>query len=650
VPQESSTLADHAEWRRSLWVGVALFLLAIAPYWQTSHFLFVNWDDGVYVAENPVVQRGLTGSNLRWAFMSTTTGNWHPITWLSHMLDCQLFGLRPEGHHLVNAVLHGLNSLLVFLLLRSMTGLVWRSALVAALFAVHPLHVESVAWIAERKDLLSTLFGLSALYAYSGYVSSPSLWRYALVAGFFGLSLMSKAMWVTFPLLLFLLDVWPLRRCTATGPQATGNVPLRAIVLEKLPLLAMSAAVSWVTMRAQDAGGALASIDALPVSQRMANAVVAYAAYLCKTIWPTNLSAIYPLREQLSPMEIGLSAAVIGGLTIGVCVLGRRRLWLPVGWFWFLGMLVPVIGLVHVGSHAMADRYTYVPLIGIFVMIAWSLPATDLNVAKGRVTVALTALILAGLTAATFVQVRVWENTTTLFQHAVKVTNGNYLAHNLLAGEFAKRGDFVGARRQLDAALQIRSNYAGAHYNLGILSLRQHDYPVARDHLEQAVNSSPKDPTIWNALGVAMLNLKRYDSAATNLRRALELNPDYPEAAANLGSVFLAQGKNFESIEQCEIALALRPDLADAHATLAAAQWNIGRRDDAMAHNRIAVQLNPNLPNPRLNLGIGLLTRGDFDEAIVHLEHVLRLIPNHDVAEKALAAARKGRDRAKNSK
>ena len=650
-------MSDGTNKRAARWICAALLVLAVLPYLQTLGYEFVNFDDGPYVAENPLVQQGLTWSNVAWAWTTMSAGNWHPLTWLSHMLDCQIFGLRPGWHHLGNALLHGANTALVFVILRGMTGMVWRSALVAALFALHPLHVESVAWIAERKDVLSTLFGLLAIWAYTRYASAPSLMRYGFVACFFALSLLSKPMWVTLPFALLLLDVWPLKRFWIEGrgqsqPRHQTGTPIQnpklvSLFLEKLPLLVMSAASSVVTFKAQHAGGAMAPIDVLPLSQRLANAIIAYCSYLNKTFWPVDLAIIYPLPEQTAVAKIVPAIFLLVGITIGVGMLMRKRPWLAVGWLWFLGMLVPVIGLVQVGDQSMADRYTYVPLIGVFIMIAWSLPSMAfIAINRGRVvaTTAVVALILTALAAVTFAQVQIWKNTTTLFDHAVKVTEGNFMAHNLLAGALGQQGDLIGARDHIEKSLQIRSNYAGARYNLGLIMLHQRDFAKAKEQFNLALQTNQQNPMIWNGLGVANVNLGRTDEAISNYRQALELNSNYAEAFANLGSAFLAQGRFAQATEMCETALRLRPNIADAHASLGVALRNRGRVDESILHSRKALELNPELLDPRLNLGMALFEKGNYDEAIAHLEYALRLNPQHEVAQKLLIAAQRKRN------
>jgi protein O-mannosyl-transferase len=634
-------MSDGKNKRVAWWICAALVALAVLPYLQTLSYEFVSLDDGEYVVANRVVQQGLTLSNVGWAFTTMTAGNWHPLTWLSHMVDCQVFGLQPGWHHLVNALFHGANTVLLFVVLRGMTGMMWRSALVAALFAVHPLHVESVAWIAERKDVLSTFFGFWAIWAYVRYVRAPSLPRYGLVVCFFGLSLLSKPMLVTLPFTLLLLDVWPLKRFSVESRAPVQKPKYGSLFLEKLPLLAMSAASSVVTFKAQH--DAMASVDIWPLSDRLANAIVAYVSYLRKAFWPIDLAAIY-IPDETSVAKVAPAILVLVGITIGVGVLVRTRPWLAVGWLWFLGMLVPVIGLVQVGGQSMADRYTYVPLIGVFIMIAWSLPSTAF-VASNHGWVAVTAAVfmLTTLGAVTFKQVQVWKNTVDLFDHAAKVTEGNYRAHNLLAGALEKQGDLAGAKDQIQKSLEMRPNSATTHYDLGGMMLRQKDFAKAQEQFNLALEINQQDPMIWNGLGMANANLGRMDEAIANYRHALELNPRSANAFANLGAALLLQGKYDEGIEMCEKALRLRSDLAETHAALGAALGNHGHPDESILHLRKALELNPELLDPRLNLGLVLLQQGNYDEAIADLEYVLRVNPQDQVAQTSLNAAKRKR-------
>jgi tetratricopeptide (TPR) repeat protein len=622
-------------------ICLALVFVAALPYLQTFRHAFIRFDDGVYVYENTHVQQGLTWSNILWAFTTMSAGNWHPLTWLSHMLDGQIFGLDPGWHHLVNVLLHAGNTLVLFLALHAMTSSVWRSALVAALFALHPLHVESVAWIAERKDVLSTFFGLSALWAYANYVRRPSFSRSAFLLGLFGLSLLSKPMLVTLPFLFFLLDLWPLNRLTFGNKKKQASII--QLLPEKLPLFAMSAVSSIVTWKAQHAAGAVASLQLWPLSFRLSNAVVAYVAYLTKTVWPTDLAIIYPFPDQIPILTTTLAILALLAITITVLAFIRQRSWLTVGWFWFLGTLVPVIGVVQVGAQSMADRYTYFPLIGIFIMLAWSLPATAFAPANRPLLItagAMIALLLTGLTVLTFKEVRLWKNTVTLFNHALVVTKTNYMAHHLLGGALREQGDLAGAKSQFEQALQIRPDYADTHHDLGTVLLQERDFANAEAHFNVALKSKPLDPMVWNALGMAKAHQGKIDEAVSLYRHALTLNPDYANAYSNLGATLLRQGKYDEAIETCQKALLLRPNHAETHAALAAALWNRNRADEAIFHNRRAIELNPNLIDARYNLGWALLQKADYGEAATQFEYVLRLDPQHEKARAGLSAAR----------
>ena len=497
-----------------------------------------------------------------------------------------------------------------------------------------------MAWIAERKDVLSTFFGLLAIWAYVRYASAPSFMRYGSVVCFFTLSLLSKPMLVTLPFVLLLLDVWPLKRFWSEGHTSTRNPKFGSLFFEKLPLLAMSAASSIVAFKAQHAAGAVAPIDVLPLSQRLANAIVAYAGYLYKAFWPINLAVFYPRPDQTSIATTVLAILLLMGITIGVGLLTRKRPWLGVGWLWFLGTLLPVIGLVQVGDQSMADRYTYVPFIGLFIMIAWSLPSAAFSpINRGQIAAMVVALPLIALAAVTFRQIQFWKNTETLFDHAIEVTEGNFVAHNLLAGALGQQGDLIGARDHIEKALQLKSNYAGAHYNLGMIMLYQRDFASAQEQFNLALQTNQLDPMIWNALGVAQVNQGQFDEAIANYRHALGLNPNFADAFTDLGAALLDQGKYAEAIEMSEKALRLRPNVAETHQVLGAAAWNLGRSAESIFHNRKALELNPDLLGPRLNLGIALFEKGYYDEAIAHLEYVLRLNPQNEAAQKLLIAA-----------
>ena len=432
--------------RRPLLLAAALALLTLAAFLPSLENGFVNLDDGFYVTGNPMVKRGLTGEGFAWAWTANVANNWHPLTVLSHMLDCTLFGLHAAGHHGTSLLLHVANVLLLFEVLRRMTGAPWRSAAVAGLFAVHPLHVESVAWVAERKDVLSAFFWILAMGAWSRYARQPSIGRYLLVALMMALGLMAKPMVVTLPFALLLLDVWPLER-PRTG----------WLMVEKLPLLALSAVASLVTLRYQTTS--LVPLEVLPWHVRLANAAISYGVYLGKTILPRKLAVFYPIPIEISAWKAVGAAALLLVLTALAVWKARKAPWLLVGWLWFLGTLVPVIGLVQVGRQAMADRYTYIPSIGLFLAVCWGLPELSAISESRRWRTALagaTVLILLVLTAATRAQVRHWSNGVTLFRHALAVTRGNYVAHEALAKALMARKDWTGAEEHYRAALALR--------------------------------------------------------------------------------------------------------------------------------------------------------------------------------------------------
>ena len=620
--------------RRMILILALLAIAAVAPYWQTRSHEFIHYDDKPYVWDNPIVLGGVTVDGIKWAFTALFASNWHPITWLSHMVDCSLFvqgdGRQwAGGHHLVNVLIHLLNTLLVFGVLQALTKAPWRSALVAGLFAVHPLHVESVAWIAERKDVLSTMFGLLAIMGYVGYVQRPSLARYLLIVVLFGLSLMSKPMLVTLPCVLLLLDYWPLGRLQRAS--------VFKLLTEKLPLLVMSIGSSVITVIAQKTGGSVFALEQLPVPQRIANAAVAYATYLGKTIWPTNLAIIYSHPGTWPALVVAGSAAVLIVVTVMVWVLRRKRPHLLMGWLWFLGTLVPVIGLVQVGSQSMADRYMYVPMIGLLVMIAWSIPdPARMSVAGVRAVTAAAILAIAALMAQTALQVGRWKDSVTLFSHAVAVTDRNYVAHNLLGGVLRQKGDRDGAQRQLGASLELHPNYPDAHSNMGLLMLDTAQWSKAEEHFKKSLSFRPGDGVTLSNLGVAFFRQNRIDEAITQFRNALQYTPANVEALVNLGNTYAAKGNPDQAIAQYQAALAIRPDLAEAHASIAAIEFQRKNLAASITHDTLALKSRPDMIEVRTRLGFALASQNRLREAAEQLELVLRQNPKHELARQGL--------------
>jgi hypothetical protein len=496
------------------WIAVALVALVAFVYWSVAGHGFVAYDDPKYVYENPMVQKGLGLAGAAWAFTTFHGSNWHPLTWLSHMLDVQVFGVSPGAHHLVNAALHATNAVLLFAVLARLTGSRWRSALVAALFAAHPLHVESVAWIAERKDVLSAALFLCTLLAYEREVrSGDRRWR-VVTAAAFAAGLLAKPMLVSVPVVLLVLDFWPLSRL-----RTRADLWLR--IREKLPLFALSAASCAVTIVAQDRGGALIGSDDLPMGARLANAAVAAALYLWRAIWPAHLAVFYPHPGLSIPRwQVALAAVALLVLTAVAVWQRRRRPFLLAGWAFYLVTLLPVIGIVQVGMQAMADRYTYIPLIGIFVAFAWSLPrARHAWVAAGSCALVLAAAIVARA------QVAVWRDSTTLFQHAIDAVPGNWLAYKNLGVEQFHREETAAAAVSFAAALRLRPHDPDLWADLGTCQLLLGQFEESAASLRQALRTRPRDAEIWMNLGIVEAMLARSQDVTHVLARLRELDP-----------------------------------------------------------------------------------------------------------------------------
>ncbi len=552
------------------WAAAALALSTALLYARSAGHPFLLYDDARYLTENPVVLRGLSWSGVRWAFTTLYFGNWHPLTWLSYLLDVQLFGLDAGAHHLESAVLHAANAALLFLVLDRLTGARGRSLAVAVLFAAHPLRVESVAWVAERKDVLSTLFGLLALLAYVRFAERATLRRYALVVLAFALSLMAKAMWVTLPFLLLLLDAWPLGRLRHRslpegqfGPRFP-PVTLRRALLEKLPLLLLSVATSAVTVLAQAEGGAVAGLQ-LGLGARAANALVAYASYLSKIVWPSGLAVLYPLTADGPPVwQVAGSAALLLALATGALWQLRRRPWFALGWCWFLGTLVPVIGLVQVGAQAMADRYTYLPSIGVTVALVWGAHEA-LGAWRGglplRVAAAAAALVLAVLT---WRQLGYWSGQVTLFEHAIAVTGPNSRAQGHLANALRFEHRLDAARESALEAVRLEPQSSFLRLNLALVQIDRGELPAAREELELAVRLNPRFALAWSLLGEVHAAQGELEPARAALMEAARLAPDDAQPWVKLGAVCAAFGRTQEAVGAWQQALRVNPEDPEA--------------------------------------------------------------------------------------
>jgi protein O-mannosyl-transferase len=521
--------------RNRVVICAALAAVTLAVFWRAGGGAFINYDDPVYVTNNLHVQGGITWESVRWAFSTMHATNWHPLTWLSHMIDCRLYGLDPRGHHLTSVGIHVANTLLLFLLFDRMTGATWRSAFVAALFALHPLHVESVAWIAERKDVLSAFFWFLTMLLYAGYVRNRTASRYLPVVICFAVGLMAKPMLVTLPCVLLLMDYWPLGRF--------GRTPVSALLSEKLPLFALAGLSSLVTFYAQRTGGSVLSLDQVSFPVRVANALVAWLAYIGKMIWPARLAVIYPLDPAM-PLWPALPAGLaLAAVTLVTWRGARRRPYLLTGWLWYLGTLVPVIGLVQVGVQSMADRYTYIPLVGLFVMIAWGVPELAAGWRYRQAALPVAAGTLLGvLSVATWRQLGYWRDDFTLFSRALRVTRNNYVAQNEVGVALARMGIPDEAAAHFRESLRIRPDFPDAHYNWGVALLGEGKLDPAIAQFTEALRYRPDSADGHNNLGIALYQEGKLDEAIAQFTEALRIAPGHASARANLDVCLQAKG------------------------------------------------------------------------------------------------------------
>ncbi|MFZ0802861.1 MAG: tetratricopeptide repeat protein [Terriglobales bacterium] len=586
VSPSSQTLFSSPE-KRNLVLALLLVVATLALYNPVIHHPFVNFDDDRYVTDNIHVRAGLHWETLKWAFTSFDEANWHPLTWLSHALDCEFFGQNPAGHHYINVLLHALNAVLLFWVLWRATGSTAPSWVVAALFALHPINVESVAWVAERKTVLSMLFLLLALEAYGWYVRRPSVGRYSAVAALFACGLMAKPMVITLPFLLLLWDYWPLQR-------AQNFVKLG---LEKVPLLALSAASAVVTMKAQRAGNAVGTMVEYPLSLRMENAAISYARYLGKALWPSALSPQYPYPEgALTGQAIGACVLLLV-ITVLIFTAGKHRRYLAVGWLWFLGALVPMIGLVQVGSQAMADRYAYLPFVGLFVLICWGLTDLAGDQAASKIALAVVScLALAALSAVTFRQIAYWNDNLTLWSHAVAVTQGSFIAEDNLGGALLTEGKENEAMPHFRAAAALDSIDPMSHLNLAAYAQRQ-GHPQEAIDLYAKVLTMTRDPrlraTAFSDMGYALRDLGDSEHAKASFRAAVNLRPRTLRAWLGLGLTEQKSGNYAEAVKDYAQVLAIQPwDLG--YFLLARALQQTGQPDAAKAAMDQARRLSEN--------------------------------------------------------
>jgi tetratricopeptide (TPR) repeat protein len=655
---ESIPIQNWARKDRRLILGICVFLGAITwiVFGQTLGHEFV-WDDHYYVVDNSEVTKGLTLHGVAWAFTHVHSYNWHPLTTISHMLDCQFYGLKPGGHHCTNVVLHTLGVVLLFLVLRKMTGALWRSAFVAAVFAIHPLRVESVAWVAERKDLLSGVFFMLTLAAYLRYVRKPSFASYLLVAFVFALGLMSKPMMVTLPFVLLLLDYWPLCRFTAQA-SATNNakslywwdrrsIPQK-LMLEKIPLLVLSAISCGATLLAQEH----ALNPEVPLLFRVYNAFVSCISYIRQMFWPARLAIFYPFPVgSISVWALVFATALLGailfGVTLSAWALRKRRPYIITGWLWYLGMLVPVIGLVQVGSQAKADRYTYLPQIGLYLAATWAM--MDLSASWRYRRKILSALAIAGIVLLiwrAWIQTFYWKNSESIWTRTLAVTSNNYFAHEQLGLALSQRGQLDDAISHYQESLKIspdfvrgrgKSDNARKHFNLGNAFFEKGLMDEAMSHYQIALELGPEFAEAHSGFARALFQHGDIDQAIAHWQKTLSIHPEDADAHTGLGAALLQKGQLEDAIAHYEKAVELRPDYANGHYNLADALLQQRKIEAAIREYAKVISIQPKNADAHTSLANTLVRKGELREAIDHYETSLQIAPGSDTTLNNLA-------------
>jgi len=623
--------------RRELILGMLLAAATLAVYWPVRTHEFVNFDDQEFVTQNVYVRQGFTRPGIVYAFTGTCAGNWHPLTILSHMLDVECYGFKAGCHHMTSALLHVCNALLLFLLLRGMTDAVGRSAFVAGLFALHPLHVESVAWVAERKDVLSTLFWLLALLAYRWYTARPSRRRYLAVLAPFVLGLMAKPMLVTLPFVLLLLDYWPLGRMQLSQSGAsdlfrllgTGLRENRRLLIEKIPLFILAIGTAVLTLFVQHHSDAIKGLTVYPLAVRTGNALLSYWLYIWKAVLPRHLAVFYPHPgADLSALQVAGAALALAAVSAGVVRFARRHPYLATGWLWYLGALVPVIGIVQVGGQAMADRYTYVPLIGIYVMLAWGVPAllrARPGLARHLPSIALVLLLAHAY--GTSMQLRHWRNSITLWERALAATPANEQAHNNLGTALDDAGRPEAAMRHYQAALRIDPRSVLALNNVGLAFAARGDHRAAIRQYSRALAIRPDYAGAHNSLSVSLVQSGRPAEAEVHSQAAVRLMPDWPEARVNLANVLILRGREQEALTQFSEALRLHPGHIGVLRNLAVGLARQGKANEALAHFSQILARTPRSAQAHHMLGVALARFGRDGQAAAHFEAALALDP-----------------------
>ncbi len=661
--------------QKRLIIVLVLVALNLAVYHQVLNFNFINYDDNIYVTHNPQVQTGINYRTLAYAFTDTRTANWHPLTMLSHALDWQLFGDRAGGHHWTNLILHILNTVLLFLLLNAMTGAIWRSALVAALFAVHPINVESVAWVAERKNVLSTFFWFLTMLFYVWYVQKPGWKRYVPVFLCFALGLITKPMLVTLPFVLLLMDYWPLNRTVIDirgREEISAGIQVKRtgwlfVVIEKIPLFILTGAFVWITLYTQSIAGAVMSTASLPMVQRLANAIAAYVLYIRKMILPFDLSVFYP-RSNIETSQILISSLILIVSFLTALRYYRSQPYILMGWLWFMGTLVPVIGFVQVGAQSMADRYAYVPFIGLFIIVVWTV--ADLAKNNIRIKMGLALITLCIISSFSFIaweRCRLWSDSFALWNDTLN-NHENAFAYNMRGLAYAARGQYLQALTDYTAAIrldkkmaeafsnraivyeklgqqenalldfnqaiQLKLNFADAYFNRALLFLQMNRLNAAVADLTTAINIQPETADYYNNRGVAFRLKGEYEKSFADINRALKLNPNFAEAYYNRGLIYQIQRQDVAAVVNFSEALGINPHYVDARFHRGLVFSSIGKHDQAIKDFYNVLKTDPNHIPTLKNLALTLIKIKRYEESYDQVRKVLHINPNDHEALK----------------
>jgi tetratricopeptide (TPR) repeat protein len=620
-----------------VFIIMMLTIMILAVYWPVQTYEFVNCDDPIYVTSNYRIQSGINLQSIKYTFTDIHTSNWHPLTMMSHLLDWSLFGDKSGGHHWTNVIIHIFNTILLFLLLNRLTGAVWRSAFVAALFALHPLNVESVAWISERKNVLSTFFWILTMLFYVRYVESPGWRRYLPVLICFALGLMSKPMLVTLPFVLLLLDYWPLNR-TQLKLQDSDHLQTKSVmkksskisflIVEKIPLFILSVISILATLYAARYAKTIANFESLTLPERISNAVVSYVLYIKKLFWPADLAVFYPIID-IPVWQFSIALLFLICVTFLVFRYFRKYPYLFVGWFWYLGTLVPVIGLIQVGCQAMADRYAYVPLIGIFIVLAWGMADITQKRFSRNIIVIFAVTMLVGLSVMTSFQIRYWKDTFVLFEHDLNVTKQNALANLCLANELLKNNKVDKAITHYTASFKLDSKNDKTLVGLGMAFNMQGDKAKAIDILRQAIKLNPQSIEAHHNLGLVLFQNGRIDEAIIEYQKAIAIDNDGLLFHNNLGNAFIKKGKIEEAINEFREVLRINPKHAGAHNNIAMLLMSQGKNMEAIKHFREAIRLEPEYANAHFYLAKILKQKGLEAEANYHYQEALSINPEY---------------------